>query len=404
VRGRRYGAGVKVALVCDRVDPAGGGLEQWISALAPRLEQRGHDVHIIAFHVAGGGPRERTHVVPARAGRLDRAAAVEREVALLAPDVTHDTGVGWSYDVLQPQAGSKLANHRRDLASLATGARLRARWSPERYRWRRDVYELEQRQYQRATGLVLAVSRLVARDLQSLWSVADERLRIVPNGVDTERFSPARCAVMRGAARAQIGVDESTALFLFAARNPTLKGLLPLLRATAVLREHHTRVRVVAIGSEPGADFRRAAARLRVDDIVTFAGVVDDPVRYYAAADVFVLPTYYDACSLTVLEALACGLPVITSRYNGAAELLAHDRDGFVLDDPDDVRSLAALMDRASADGVRRRISLAARTLALRHTLDRNVEAVEHAYAEALARRVRFADARRISYQVVPGC
>jgi UDP-glucose:(heptosyl)LPS alpha-1,3-glucosyltransferase len=378
---------VKVALVCDRVDRAGGGLEQWISELAPRLERRGHDVHIIAFHVADGGRRERMHVLPACAGRVDRAAAVEREVALLAPDVTHDVGVGWSYDVLQPQAGSKLANHRRDLASLAPAARLRARWSPARRRWRREVQALEQRQYARATGLVLAVSRLVALDLQGLWSVADERLRIVPNGVDTERFSPARCAAMRGAARAQIGVDESTAVFLFVARNPRLKGLLPLLRATALLRDRNTRLRVVAIGSEPGAGFRRAAARLRIADIVTFAGTVEDPALYYAAGDVFVLPTYYDACSLTALEALACGLPVITSRYNGAAELMAHDRDGFVLDDPDDERSLAALMYHASTDGVRRRVSPAARALALRHTLDRNVEAVEHAYVEALARR-----------------
>jgi UDP-glucose:(heptosyl)LPS alpha-1,3-glucosyltransferase len=309
-------------------------------------------------------------------------------VAALAPDITHDTGVGWSYDVLHPQAGSVLANNRRALASLSPGARMRRRVSLAWHRWRREARELERRQYVLAKGLVIAVSHMVSRDLQSRFGIAAERLRIVPNGVDTDRYAPARCAALRATARARIGADTTASVFLFAARNPGLKGLLPLLRATAILRASGAPIRVVAIGSEPDALFRREAVRLRVDDIVTFAGVVDDPVLYYAAADAFVLPTYYDACSLTALEACACGRPVITSRHNGAAELMSHDRDGFVLDEPDNVRSLAALMARATDAGVRQRVSLAARQLALRNTLERNVDAVENAYFEALARRV----------------
>ena len=379
---------MKVALVCDRFDPAGGGLEQWLYQLASRLERRGHDVHVIAFRVAAAAGRERMHTLAWSAHRLDRAAAVARAVAALAPDVTHDTGVGWSYDVIQPQAGSMLANHRRDLASLSLGARWRRQMSPAWRRWRRDARELEQRQYVGAKGLVLAVSDMVARELQCRFGVPPERVRVVPNGVDTDRYAPARCAAMRATARALIGADAKTPVFLFAARNPRLKGLVPLLRATAIVRTSGASVRVVAIGSDTDGPFRREARRLRIEDVVTFAGVVDDPALHYAAADAFVLPTYYDACSLTVLEACACGLPVITSRHNGAAELMRHDRDGFVLDEPDDVRGLARLMLRCSDGAVRRRVSLAARELALRNTLERNVDAVEHAYGEALARRM----------------
>ncbi len=378
---------MKVALVCDRFDPAGGGLEQWLCQVAPRLERRGHEVHVISFCVAADAGRERMHTLARSTDRLDRAAAVERAVAALAPDVTHDTGVGWSYDVLHPQAGSMLANHRRDLASLSPGARMRRQVSPAWHRWRREARELERRQYVRAKGLVIAVSGMVARELQSRFGVGVERLRVVPNGVDTDRYAPARCAAVRAMARARIGADATTAVFLFAARNPRLKGFLPLLRATAILRASGAPIRVVAIGSEPDALFRREAVRLRVDDVVMFAGIVDDPAPHYAAADAFVLPTYYDACSLTALEACACGLPVITSRRNGAAELMTHDRDGFVLDEPDDVRSLAALMARATDAGVRQRVSLAARELALRNTLDRNVDAIENVYFEAIARR-----------------
>ena len=378
---------MKVALVCERVDPAGGGLEQWIAALAPRLEQRGHEVHVVCFRVAAGAAGERVHALPWSPSRLVRAAAVERALVALAPDLTHDTGVGWRYDVLHPQAGARLANHGRDLASLSPAARLRRRLNPALYRWRREVRELERRQYARTRGLVIAVSGMVARDLQSRCGVAAERLRIVPNGVDTERFAPARCAAMRAAARAQIGADATTPVFLFAARNPRLKGLLPLLRATALLRAGGSPLSVVVIGCAPEPGIRRAARHLGVADVVTFAGVVDDPAPLYGAADAFVLPTYYDACSLTVLEACACGLPVITTRHNGASELIAHDRDGFVLDDADDVRSLAALMARATDAAVRRRVAPAARALALRNTLERNVDGVLRAYGEALARR-----------------
>jgi UDP-glucose:(heptosyl)LPS alpha-1,3-glucosyltransferase len=386
---------MKIALVCDRYDPAGGGLEQWLAQLAGRLDRRGHEVHVVGFRFAADAGRARMHALAWSADRLERAAVAARAVANLAPHVTHDTGVGWSYDVLQPQAGSMLANHRRELASLPRGARLRRTFSPAWRRWRRAARELERRQYVGATGLVLAVSGMVAHDLRSRFGVAADRLRVVPNGVDTDRYAPARCVAERAAARARLGADAATPVFLFAARNPRLKGLLPLLRATAILRSGGAPVRVVAIGSAPDPAFRREAARLGVADVVTFAGVVDDPALLYAAADAFVLPTYYDACSLTVLEACACGLPVVTTRHNGAAELMAHGRDGFVLDDPGDARGLAALMAQATAPDVRQRVSLAARELALRNTLDANVDAVENAYFEAIARRSAPAGAAR---------
>ena len=79
---------------------------------------------------------------------------------------------------------------------------------------------------------------------------------------------------------------------------------------------------------------------------VTLVGTVDDPVPYYAAADAFVLPTFYDPSSLSVSEAAAAGLPSVTTRFNGAAELLTDGVDGFVLDDPADDGALADRLGR----------------------------------------------------------
>lgn len=378
---------MKVALVCDTWNPTGGGLERLLAQFVPKLERRGHEMHVVAFRSTPGAEFDRVHLVEAPPGRLERARAAARTVEALAPDVVHDTGVGWRYDVLHPLAGARMANHRRDLASLPALARWRRRASPARWRWQRDVRELERRQYREGDGLVIACSSMVARDLATLHDVANERIRRVTNGIDVGRFDPARCAGLRASARASLGVDASTSVVLFAAHNPRLKGLAPLLRATAKLLEAGTPLRLVSIGGAPDASMRRSIDALGLARSFTHLGDVADPLPCYAAADAFALPTYYDACSLSVLEACACGLPAVTTRHNGVAEIITPGRDGFVVDDPDDVGALASALAQAIADDARRRIGPAARALAVAHDIDRNVDGVERAYDDAMSRR-----------------
>ena len=105
-----------------------------------------------------------------------------------------------------------------------------------------------------------------------------------------------------------------------------------------------------------------------------FVGPVGDPVADYAAADALVLPSFYDPFGLVVLEAAACGLPVVTSRSTGASELLSDGLDGYVLDDPADDRQWAGCLERLLDAVLRRRMGEAARRLALQHTLDRNCD------------------------------
>lgn len=74
---------------------------------------------------------------------------------------------------------------------------------------------------------------------------------------------------------------------------------------------------------------------------IVFAGSTDEPEKYYGAADLLVHPTFYDACSLTVLEALASGLPVITTSSNGASGMLINNESGFVIEDPRNIKTLS---------------------------------------------------------------
>jgi UDP-glucose:(heptosyl)LPS alpha-1,3-glucosyltransferase len=219
--------------------------------------------------------------------------------------------------------------------------------------------------------------------------VPPERIRIVPNGVDTQKVSPSVRTAQRDEMRRRLHIQRDETLFLFAAHNPRLKGIRPLLRALAELRRGQPGAVLAVIGKDPPAGIRRTAARLNIEDSIRFAGYVDAPLSYYAAADAFVLPTFYDACSLTVLEACACALPVITSKYNGVSELMTHGREGWIIDNPRDFRELAQAMAHCADAAHSGSMSAAARELALRNTMEQNVTAIERVYLECLAHRRR---------------
>ena len=108
---------------------------------------------------------------------------------------------------------------------------------------------------------------------------------------------------------------------------------------------------------------------------------------YYAAADVYVHPTFYDPCSLVVLEAAASGLPVITTLANGASDLLHDGLDSVLLSDPGDAEELARQMQRLGDGPLRRAMGAAARRTALEHTLAHNVDQILAVYQEAIALR-----------------
>src|SRR5262249_51955062 len=137
----------------------------------------------------------------------------------------------------------------------------------------------------------------------------------------------------------------------------------------------------------PSETFRQMSARLGVREQTTFCGFVNETTPYYAAADVFVFPTFYDPCSLVVLEAWASGLPVLTSRFNGAAELMTLGEEGLVVDDPRDARQLAFQMECLLDASIRARMARAVRTLALEHSTEKKFAAIVEIYHEQAGQR-----------------
>ena len=201
-----------------------------------------------------------------------------------------------------------------------------------------------------------------------------------------KRFHPGVRSAHRGAIRKQWGAGADELVCLFVGNNFRLKGVATLVHAIAELRRAGTPARAVVVGREPAARYRALATRLGVGDAVVFPGAEPQIERAYGGADCFVLPTWFDACALVTFEAMACGLPVITTRWNGAAGIVTDGTDGAVLDDPGDPSALAAAIGRYSDPAVREAAGRSARQSVERFPLDTNCDRVIAIYRESLER------------------
>jgi UDP-glucose:(heptosyl)LPS alpha-1,3-glucosyltransferase len=157
-----------------------------------------------------------------------------------------------------------------------------------------------------------------------------------------------------------------------------------LVKALGELKKYHKNFKALIIGRGRDGSYRKLAKRLNCLDNLIFLGHVNGIEKYYAAADLYVHPTFYDSCSLVVTEALASGLPVITTRYDGASGVIDDGVDGFVLQDPLDYRTLAGKISLFFDEGFRQKASIAAREKAEKYPEERNCEETIEVYNEVI--------------------
>ncbi len=192
---------------------------------------------------------------------------------------------------------------------------------------------------------IVAISRLDARLLRELYGIGDERIHVIYNGVDLELFSPGSTEDST-AVRRSLGIGTQETIYLFAGMDFRRKGLETAIRSMAGLN-HPCRLLVAGSGKERG--YRSLAASLGVADKVLFLGRVADMPPLYRAADILVLPTTYDPFGNVHLEALACGLPVITTKQAGGAEVVSHGRTGYIMQDAGSPEELSGLLKEFEA-------------------------------------------------------
>jgi UDP-glucose:(heptosyl)LPS alpha-1,3-glucosyltransferase len=230
---------------------------------------------------------------------------------------------------------------------------------------------------------VIANSRQVRDEVIRHYSVEAERVQVIYNGLDRGHFRPLE-AGPRAELRRRLGVPDEAEIVLFVGSGFERKGLTYLLRAFSSLRDKRNLLWVVGKGHI--SPYHSLTDRLGVADRVKFWGQAPETAPFYQAATVLALPTLYDPCSNVVLEALACGLPVITTATNGAAEFLIPGENGAIIPQPNDItrlsESLALFLDRGRAPQVQRSATETVASLSWEATVAQTVEVLEEVVAD----------------------
>lgn len=385
---------MRIALCYESVLPSRGGCETYIAQLARWLAADGHDLHLYACRWDESALSDRIHyhrLPPPRGPRFYRpwrfAASCVEALRAAGPHVSIGFNQTWGQDVQYPQGGLHLASvaHNRRKYSRPLWRRLAsAAKTFDLSHWSFSL--LERRQYVSSRPLIVAISGMVRDHFRHYYHISADDLRVVHAAIDEDRFAHADRPRRRLEFRDQWGIrpEDTTALFL--AMNYRLKGIEPLLHAVAHLGNRE-RFRLLIAGGPRTSRWEQLAARLGVADSVRLLGPRHDVHHCYFAADFLVHPTFYDPCSLVVLEALACGLPIITSRYNGAAELITHSREGFVIDNPHDHEQLADCIQLLRDPARRAACSQAARRTANQWTFATHYQQILRILEEAAARK-----------------
>ena len=186
-------------------------------------------------------------------------------------------------------------------------------------------------------------SKQMKRDFVHHYSAPSDKTFVIHGGVDSERYSPCNVSLYREEIRHRHSLDVHTPMVLFVGGDWERKGLAQAIKAISYLAPLKPNLLVVSTGDV--SLFKKMASDIGVAEQVLFVGRSQEVWKYFAACDVFLLPTLYEAFGLTVLEAMASGLPALVSDKAGAAELIQDGYNGLLLKDPTDASEIAAKLE-----------------------------------------------------------
>jgi UDP-glucose:(heptosyl)LPS alpha-1,3-glucosyltransferase len=368
---------VKV-LIISRPFVFHGGVERATLGLVEALVAHGHALELLTppGQAPIPGVARRTlalpPLLPSAARALALAIAARLAVRGGAWDVVQSHERTLRQDVYRAGEGCHLGY-------LAALGRTRSGFARHRV-----VIGLERRVFA-STPQIVAISEAGRAEIARLYGVPPARLTVVYNGVDLERFHPRHRAAARAATRAEAGVGPDAWLALFVGSGFERKGLATAIEGLA--RSGDRDSRLVVLGRGNTRPYRTLAARLGIAERVRWLPPRPDVERWYAAADVLVLPTRYEPFGNVHLEALASGLPVITTSRAGGAEALG-PRSGIVVERGDAGAVAAALERVRSGDALE--WSRAARAAAEPFTYARQVAGFERVWARVRTAKLDF--------------
>lgn len=366
----------RIAVVVPKYGLVGGG-ERFAYELTERLSRDDrYEFHVFANRWKEGAGRVAFHRVP----------------AVRFPRFLRPLAFAWLSDRMVSRGRFDLVHahervFRADVVSLH---------SVPHATWVRDVRRKRMSLFDRSTDYVerrmaenalhawhLPVSSIAREAFLAKYPADPARVKVVPPGVDVERFAGPDRAACRREIRSRHGIGESDLVVLFVGMNFEVKGLDRVISAVARAGRGTpgTRWRILVVGRGNEERYRRVSREAGIGDSVFFAGLREEGTeKYYRASDLLMMLSTFDTFGMVVLEAMAAGLPVVVSARVGAKDIVEEGINGFVASNPEDADAVAEILSVMADPGVRARFGGEAQRTASRYTWDRTAEEVARVY------------------------
>jgi UDP-glucose:(heptosyl)LPS alpha-1,3-glucosyltransferase len=330
---KETGRKLKIAFVRRGYSPTGGA-EAYLKRLARGVIEAGHDVRLISTNDWPDAEWPFGSIMHLRAkSPIAFADKLQKIYASLDCDVLLSLERVWSCEVYRAGDGVHRAwLDRRRRFELPLKRFVRSLSSKHR-----DLLRLEQSLLSGGnTRRVIVASQMVKDEIVNLYRYQADKIDIVRNGIPLEKFR--FDSELREKSREDLKLKPDQTALLFAGSGWARKGLLFAIEAAALCADRKLRLLVAGRGN--ARLYKTKRLRFWREEPVRFLGEVTDMIRVYAAADIFILPTIYDPFSNACLEALGCGLPVITTRSNGFAEIIENGIHGTIVNHAGDLLAL----------------------------------------------------------------
>ncbi len=369
---------MKIAIVRKECSFRKGGAERYAANLCTQLAKDGHEIFLLAAQCDAELLASVTHI-PIKVDRLTSSRKnwsfhANSQKALAGLRVDRVFALSRSYPADAFRVSDPLHDFWMKVRYPGSFQGFLQALNPRH----RTILRLEKGIFDPAnTGIVVTNSKLSRTMIRDYHDYPEDRIRVIYNGVDLSTFRPP----------APARPDRETLELLFVGQDFRRKGLAPLVHALASLKRSALPCRLRVIGRDDPAPYRKLAAGLDLAGLIRFEGPTRGIETAYQAADLLVFPTLYDPFANVCLEALACGLPVLTTATNGASEILDEGMDGYTIDGAEATLAEAiaakiAAFHRLSPEE-RRAMHANARAKAERFTIQNNARGVVDSLAAA---------------------
>ena len=361
-----------------------GGAEQFVSEYTTHLANTGHEIHIFANQWAQSNhPNIRVrHVRAIQLNSFLRTLSFAwfalQAVRSESFDIVQSHERIWRQDLYRAGDGCHREWLERRACYLPFVKRLYLRFNL----FHQLILKLEKIIFESGQcKKIIAISEMVKRDILKHYQLPEDRVEVVYNGVRLDRFHPDNRNRFRSEMRERFKISDGEVVVLFVGSGFERKGLEYLVKAVQYLERKNWRL--VLVGKGNWERYLSFASKENQRKII-YLDPIDAIEKLYAAADLFVLPSIYEPFGNANLQALASGLPIITSRNCGAAEIITPKKEGIVLAEPSDAKAIAEAIDYLMDSKIRETMGQSARLLAEKFTQERNAAEMLNIYQKLI--------------------